>query len=197
MGCGSSQAAAAEDGSIGNIKVQEVQEFQRKFQMDEQKLENLYNRFRKHDGDKSGHVELKEFCRALEYDQPTPYIEKLFALFDTDGSGMVDFREFVIGITQFTAAGKDDKLRFAFWVYDYDGDGSIDKEEMGKMLRAFHLASDKQIENKVNMIFHQCDRNRDGAISFDEFRMFAAKFPSLVFPAYSLWYRTSEMGSKK
>jgi hypothetical protein len=54
-----------------------------------------------------------------------------------------------IGVTQFTSASREDKLRFAFWVFDFDGSGAVSKDEMAKMLKSFHLASDKQMDNKV------------------------------------------------
>jgi serine/threonine-protein phosphatase 2B regulatory subunit len=56
---------------------------------------------------------------------PTPGVEKLFQLFDKDKSGHIDVKEFFVGLSNFTGAGKDDKLKFAFSVFDDNGDGVI------------------------------------------------------------------------
>lgn len=38
---------------------------------------------------------------------------------------------------QFAGKEPDDKLRFLFKIYDVDGDGSIQCEELGKVMRAW------------------------------------------------------------
>ena len=40
-------------------------------------------------------------------------------IFDDDGNGEVDFKEFIQGVSQFSVKGdKNSKLRFAFRIYD-------------------------------------------------------------------------------
>ncbi len=56
---------------------------------------------------------------------PSPPVEKLFQMFDTDKSGQIDVKEFMIGLSNFTGASKDEKLKFAFSVFDDNGDGVI------------------------------------------------------------------------
>ena len=47
----------------------------------------------------------------------------MIAIFDEDGGGDVDFQEFVSGLSAFSSKGnKEEKLRFAFKVYDIDRD---------------------------------------------------------------------------
>ena len=44
-------------------------------------------------------------------------------IFDEDGSGEVDFKEFLQGVSQFSVKGdKDAKLTFAFRIYDLDNE---------------------------------------------------------------------------
>ena len=43
-------------------------------------------------------------------------------IFDDDGNGEVDFKEFIQGVSQFSVKGdKNSKLRFAFRIYDIGG----------------------------------------------------------------------------
>jgi hypothetical protein len=72
----------------------------------------------------------------------------IFAPFSLNFAHFSPFSPY-IGVTQFTSASREDKLRFAFWVFDFDGSGAVSKDEMAKMLKSFHLASDKQMDNKV------------------------------------------------
>ena len=52
-------------------------------------------------------------------------------IFDEDGNGEVDFKEFIQGVSQFSVKGdKESKLRFAFSIYDIDGDGFISNGEL-------------------------------------------------------------------
>ena len=52
-------------------------------------------------------------------------------MFDTDGSGGVDFTEFITGMSTFSSqADTESKLRFAFKIYDIDNDGFISNGEL-------------------------------------------------------------------
>lgn len=60
----------------------------------------------------------------------------MIAIFDEDGGGDVDFREFVSGLSAFSSKGnKEEKLRFAFKVYDIDRDGYISNGELFIVLK--------------------------------------------------------------
>jgi len=112
----------------------------------------------------------------------------MIAIFDEDGGGDVDFQEFVSGLSAFSSKGnKEEKLRFAFKVYDIDRDGYISNGELfivlkmmvGSNLKDQQLqqvrfttacivgsANTSQIVDKTIM---EADLDRDGKISFEEF----------------------------
>jgi Ca2+-binding EF-hand superfamily protein len=60
----------------------------------------------------------------------------VFDIFDNDASGSISLQEFIEAMHQFAGEEPDDKLRFLFKIYDVDGDGSIQCEELGKVMRA-------------------------------------------------------------
>ena len=82
----------------------------------------------------------------------------MIAIFDEDGGGDVDFQEFVSGLSAFSSKGnKEEKLRFAFRVYDIDRDGFISNGELFivlKMMVGSNL-KDQQLQqvrtNSVNI----------------------------------------------
>ena len=63
-------------------------------------------------------------------------LASMIAIFDEDGGGDVDFQEFVSGLSAFSSKGnKEEKLRFAFKVYDIDRDGYISNGELFIVLK--------------------------------------------------------------
>lgn len=104
----------------------------------------------------------------------------MIAIFDEDGGGDVDFQEFVSGLSAFSSKGnKEEKLRFAFKVYDIDRDGFISNGELFivlKMMVGSNL-KDQQLQQvcvkvwvvgifffleKKGEILHLCHHNKEG-----------------------------------
>jgi serine/threonine-protein phosphatase 2B regulatory subunit len=137
------------------------------------------------DKDGSGRVDVNEFVRMLRVDR-TPFVERLFSMFDTDRTGLIDVKEFIVGMSNVGGEARDNKIQFAFSVYDLDGSGYIDSSELRKIICATNMSTDKQIERKVEWLMRQCDTDGDGNISFEEFTTLSKKFPNIVFPAFNL-----------
>lgn len=97
----------------------------------------------------------------------------LISIFDEDGGGNVDFQEFVSGLSAFSSKGnKDQKLAFAFKVYDIDRDGYISNGELFivlKMMVGSNL-KDQQLQQIVDKTLMEADLDKDGKISFEEFK---------------------------
>lgn len=97
----------------------------------------------------------------------------MIAIFDEDGGGNVDFQEFVSGLSAFSSKGnKEQKLAFAFKVYDIDRDGYISNGELFivlKMMVGSNL-KDQQLQQIVDKTIMEADLDKDGKISFEEFK---------------------------
>ena len=66
------------------------------------------------------------------------FCEHVFRTFDADNSGRIDFKEFLLAIN-ITSAGKpEQKLEWAFQMYDVNGDGTIEPSEMCEIITVFH-----------------------------------------------------------
>jgi len=163
-----------------NAKKNALEEFAKENNLKPETIKKAYKRFQATDKDKSGVIDYTEFCEILQVD-PAPLCEKVFKLYDYDKTGQIDAREFLIACSNYTGAGKEDKLKFAFMAFDEDGNGVITKAELMKILKSNHMAShDAEVGRKADTIMAQADKDGDGVITFDEFVIVSKKFPNIL-----------------
>jgi len=156
---------------MGNANSQLLENIVQGSNFDHEEVERLRKRFMKLDKDGSGTIDRDEFL-SLPQINSNPLATRMIAIFDEDGGGDVDFQEFVSGLSAFSSKGKkEEKLRFAFKVYDIDRDGYISNGELFivlKMMVGSNL-KDQQLQQIVDKTIMEADLDRDGKISFEEF----------------------------
>ena len=65
-----------------------------------------------------------------------PLVKRVIAVLDKNRDGEISFLEFVQGLNSLSAgASQEEKLRFAFAIYDIDGDGFISNGELFTVLK--------------------------------------------------------------
>ena len=101
----------------------------------ERDLIRAYRLFKRTDTNGDGKIQKSEFAKAFCLDTDV-FFDRLFALIDTDNSGYVDFREFVIVLAAFQLSNASGRVRFAFRLMDLDDSGAVDKEEFRAMIQA-------------------------------------------------------------
>ncbi|KZZ88234.1 calcineurin subunit B [Ascosphaera apis ARSEF 7405] len=162
-------AEAAADGRPSGSEVLDT--IVETFNFDRDEVERLMKRFKKLDKDNSGTIERDEFL-SLPQVSSNPLATRMIAIFDDDGGGDVDFQEFVAGLSAFSSKGKkEEKLRFAFKVYDMDRDGYISNGELFLVLKMMvgNNLKDMQLQQIVDKTIMEADLDGDGKISFEEF----------------------------
>lgn len=164
-------AALLESDKMGNTPSSVLDNIAQGTNFDREEVDRLRKRFMKLDKDNSGTIEREEFL-SLPQINSNPLATRMIAIFDEDGGGNVDFQEFVSGLSAFSSKGnKEQKLRFAFKVYDIDRDGYISNGELFivlKMMVGSNL-KDQQLQQIVDKTIMEADLDKDGKISFEEF----------------------------
>lgn len=91
----------------------------------------------------------------------------MFNAADTDGSGSIDYSEWIAATINKKKVLTNEKLEYAFNLFDRNGNGSIDTEEVKTM-----LGIGKNISEDIwNGLIEQVDINGDGVIQFNEFKI--------------------------
>ena len=94
-------------------------------------------------------------------------LEEMIRIADADGTGDIDFAEFVTLMAHKMADEKSEEtLRAAFSVFDTSGDGFINAEEMRRIM--INVGEPVTLED-VEQVIRKVDKNGDGAIDYDEF----------------------------
>lgn len=179
-------AAAAPRMQDRQQKRSALDEFVKRHSLRQDGLKAAFKRHMEGESAESGLATYAVFCETMQVD-PNAASEKLFKLFDRDGSGKIDMQEFIVAVANFTNASKDEKLQFAFAALDTANSGSISRDDLCRILMANHLASSsEEVQRKASTIMEQGDKDGNGVITYDEFVKVANKFPSIVFPATRL-----------
>ncbi|KAI4543034.1 hypothetical protein MG293_007160 [Ovis ammon polii] len=108
----------------------------------------------------------------------TTYAHFLFNAFDTDHNGAVSFEDFIKGLSILLRGTVQEKLNWAFNLYDINKDGYITKEEMLDIMKAIYdmmgkctypVLKEDAPRQHVETFFQKMDKNKDGVVTIDEF----------------------------
>ena len=134
-------------------------------------VEELRAAFAAYDTDGNGTIDLAELKQMMvALGAPEGEAERQMAAVDTSGNGVVTFAMFC------TAVGpiyehSDSALRRAFGLFDVDGSGFIEKNEVRGMLTKLAFIQADAPDSVVDKVMAFADADGDGRVSYEEVRV--------------------------
>lgn len=130
--------------------------------IDKTELDALYDQFRSLAGaaydsdalgigmaiDRAGFDQYFAVSGRSRHSPPLLVYDRIFAFYDTNNDGLIDFEEFVKGLTNLQDDSRDVRLRRIFRGYDLDDDGYVDRKDFLRMFRSYY-AYIKEINRDV------------------------------------------------
>jgi len=139
-------------------------------QLPDEKIESLQNTFRALDKNSNGTISVEEVKEAMVQQglKPPKALEDLLQAVDCNGSGSLDYTEFLAATIDQKLYMQRDMCWAAFRVFDLDGDGKITREELGKVLNGDGV-QELFGAGKIQKMIEEVDKDGDGAVDFEEF----------------------------
>ncbi|MCJ1444285.1 MAG: Neuronal calcium sensor 1 [Stictis urceolatum] len=175
----------------------ELAQLQRDTKFDKRELQQWYKGFLK--DCPSGRLSKTDFQKIYRQFFPqgdaNDFAGFVFQVFDKDKSDEIDFREFICALSVTSRGTMEDKLDWAFQLYDLNGDGKIEAQEMLQIVTAIYkmvgsivkLPEDEDTpEKRVKKIFAMMDKDMNGTLDIEEFKE-GSKRDETIVSALSLY----------
>lgn len=139
-------------------------------ELSDEQIREVKKIFDDYDADKKGFIktcDLGDVLRML-YQTPTDLqLQKLVEKFDVDGTGRLDFPEFlVIFVEQMKPTKNDYALRSAFQSFDPEGTGQIATKDLRYIMSNF---GEQLTAEELEEMISEADIGGDGIIYYDDF----------------------------
>lgn len=114
-----------------------------------------------------GPEDINQVAQAADMDLCENEAQLLLGSADEDHSGGIDMREFIsIMTTPINRQDLDEELKATFRVFDKDGNGTINANELKRFVR---LWDSELTEDEADEMISQADPNKTGSITYDAF----------------------------
>eukprot|EP01066_Platyproteum_vivax_P009417 Platyproteum_vivax@DN4145_c0_g1_i1.p2 len=134
--------------------------------------------FQQIDTNKDGTITVEEMAKAFETNpnlvSTGMTLLQVFEDLDADGSGRIEYTEFLASLLDKKHIQNEELLWAAFSAFDYDGNGKIEEDDLRKL-----LVDDKELKSQnidPEQLMKQFDTDASGEIDFAEFQAMMMHF---------------------
>ncbi|KAL3847649.1 hypothetical protein ACJMK2_018551 [Sinanodonta woodiana] len=178
----------ANSGRVARLKPQTIDELKSHVNVDftTEEIKEWYDDYKSRLQPGQKELTKKQFVQVYDsvfQGDASNFAEHVFRTFDANGNGMVDFKEFILGLCISGSTDFETKLKWAFSMYDINGDGFITKDEMQQIIEAIYKMTDCKASSPQKLtedLFKFMDCNQDEKISPEEFIQGAKQQPLIV-----------------
>jgi len=149
-------------------------------QLSDEDTRELQDIFRALDADNDGMLslhDLKEGLALWGVPEDIPDLQLIMDGLDLNGTGYVDYTEFLAAAVDKKRFLNKDICMCAFNIFDTDGDGKITNGDLRKVLDRGSVARD--VAGRRDALVKDVARNGDGTIDFDDFMAMLTKPPGV------------------
>ncbi|KAF7710875.1 calcineurin B homologous protein 1 [Silurus meridionalis] len=167
------------------LREEDIEEIKKETGFSHSQITRLYSRFHSLDKGENGALSREDFQRIPEL-AINPLGDRIINAFFSEGDDQVNFRGFMRTLAHFRPVedneknkdpnieplnSRNNKLLFAFRLYDLDRDDKISRDELLQVLRMMVGVniSDEQLGSIADRTIQEADTNGDLCISFNEF----------------------------
>ena len=137
-------------------------------------IRDLKEIFKSLDKNGDGSLTLEELRVGLQGKENGETLLDLLKSADTDNSGEINYTEFIAATIDVNIFMRQDYLRTAFEMFDADGSGKIDNDEVKALLQGDELQNLCSVD-AIKTAMDEIDVNGDGEIDFEEFMQMMQK----------------------
>lgn len=131
----------------------------------------------KHPDGKITKRDFRNMMQACFPESDTAKLEShIFRMYDKNGDGHIDFREFMIVLYVMSNGTPEENLKQIFRIFDINNDGTVSQKELGRLVKdLFHLFTKKDNPDRASQealadkAFREMDTNSDGQVTQEEF----------------------------
>ncbi|KAL3187827.1 hypothetical protein MRX96_024579 [Rhipicephalus microplus] len=116
------------------------------------------------------------FAQFFPYGNACSYARYVFKSFDRNRNGAISFKDLLYCLSLLCFGSVQEKLRWAFSLYDVNGDGFITRQELRDVVCSVYAllgrrssTDERALREHVDRVFQKMDLNQDGVVTMDEF----------------------------
>ncbi|XP_057278711.1 calcium and integrin-binding protein 1 [Pezoporus wallicus] len=118
-----------------------------------------------------------------------PFQHRICHVFSTsdDGDDSMSFEDFLDMLSAFSdSATSDIKSHYAFRIFDFDDDGTLDRKDLEKLVNCLtgqgeeSRLSNAEMEQLIQNILEESDIDKDGTINISEFQHVVSRSPDFA-----------------